>query len=405
MNRNKIILTGFFVLVMISAVFAYRLFSTDKAGKDLYFNVNGGERTHVVTTQERQAVNDQITSSRNNLITETVKAVSPAVVGINVTEVVQYQDPWASDPFFRQFFGDRSYNQEVKSLGSGTIISPDGYILTNDHVAGNGVKITVTMTNGKQLTARKIGTDPASDVCLLKIDGNNLPYIPMGNSDDVLTGEWVIALGNPFGLFEINDQPTVTVGVISAKGMNLEPDNNRYYLGMLQTDAAINRGNSGGPLVNSVGELIGMNTLIFTADGSSGNIGLGFAIPINKAKRIITELKAKGIVDRNFKIGLDAQTIDEGIAEYYKLASTRGAIVTDVKRNSPAEKAGLEPGDIIVEVEGNKIINRGSLVGVFQEFRTGQTISLTIIREKQTLNKKMRLEKADDRKIYTPRNG
>ncbi|HEX2960422.1 MAG TPA: trypsin-like peptidase domain-containing protein [Ignavibacteriales bacterium] len=405
MNRNKIILTGFFVLVMISAVFAYRLFSTDRTGKDLYFNVNGGERSHVVTTQERQAVNDQITSSRNNLITETVKAVSPAVVGINVTEVVQYQDPWASDPFFRQFFGDRSYNQEVKSLGSGTIISPDGYILTNDHVAGNGVKITVTMTNGKQLTARKIGTDPASDVCLLKIDGNNLPYIPMGNSDDVLTGEWVIALGNPFGLFEINDQPTVTVGVISAKGMNLEPDNNRYYLGMLQTDAAINRGNSGGPLVNSVGELIGMNTLIFTADGSSGNIGLGFAIPINKAKRIITELKEKGIVDRNFKIGLDAQTIDEGIAEYYKLASTRGAIVTDVKRNSPAEKAGLEPGDIIVEVEGNKIINRGSLVGVFQEFRTGQTISLTIIREKQTLNKKMRLEKADDRKIYTPRNG
>ncbi|MCU7495515.1 MAG: PDZ domain-containing protein [Ignavibacteria bacterium] len=388
---------------MISAVFAYSLFS-DKKGKDIYFKVNGGERTFV-TAQQRQAVNDQITATRNNLITETVKAVSPAVVGINVTEVVQYQDPWASDPFFRQFFGDRSYNQEVKSLGSGTIISPDGYILTNDHVAGNGVKITVTMTNGNHYTARKIGTDPASDICLLKIEGNNLPYIPMGNSDDVLTGEWVIALGNPFGLFEINDQPTVTVGVISAKGMNLEPDNNRYYLGMLQTDAAINRGNSGGPLVNSVGELIGMNTLIYTADGSSGNIGLGFAIPINKIKRIISELKEKGIVDRNFKIGLDAQTIDEGIAEYYKLPSTRGAIITDVKRNSPAEKAGLEAGDIIVEVEGNKIINRESLVGVFQEFRTGQTISLTIIRDKQSLNKKMRLERADDRKIYTPRNG
>ncbi|HEX2867224.1 MAG TPA: trypsin-like peptidase domain-containing protein [Ignavibacteriales bacterium] len=405
MNRNKIILTAFFVLVMISAVFAYRLFS-DKDGRDLYFNVNGSGGGHTfVTAQERQQVNDRITASRNNLITETVKAVSPAVVGINVTEVVQYQDPWSNDPFFRQFFGDRSYNQEVKSLGSGTIISPDGYILTNDHVAGNGVKITVTMTGGKQYTAKKIGTDPASDVCLLKIDGSNLPYIPMGNSDDVLTGEWVIALGNPFGLFEINDQPTVTVGVISAKGMNLEPDNNRYYLGMLQTDAAINRGNSGGPLVNSVGELIGMNTLIFTADGSSGNIGLGFAIPINKAKRIITELKDKGYVDRNFKIGLDAQTIDEGIAQYYKLPSTRGAIVTDVKRNSPAEKAGLEPGDIIVDVEGNKIVNRSSLVGAFQEFRTGQTITLTIIRDKQTLNKKMRLEKNNDRKIYTPRNG
>lgn len=404
MNRNKIILTAFFVLVMISAAFAYRIFS-EKQGKDLYFNVKGAGSHTFVTAQERQQANDRITDSRNNLITETVKAVSPAVVGINVTEVVQYQDPWASDPFFKQFFGDRSYNQEVKSLGSGTIISPDGYILTNDHVAGNGIKITVTMTGGKQYTAKKIGSDPASDVCLLKIDGNNLPYIPMGNSDDVLTGEWVIALGNPFGLFEINDQPTVTVGVISAKGMNLEPDNNRYYLGMLQTDAAINRGNSGGPLVNSVGELIGMNTLIFTADGSSGNIGLGFAIPINKARRIISELKEKGYVDRNFKVGLDAQTIDEGIADYYKLPSSRGAIVTDVKRNSPAEKAGLEPGDIIVEVEGNKIVNRGSLVGVFQEFRTGQTISLTIIRDKQTLNKKMRLEKDNDRKIYSPRNG
>lgn len=403
MNRNKIILTAFFVLIMISAGFAYRLFS-DKSGKDLNFSVNSSEHPFV-TAQQRQAANDQITQSRNNLITETVKAVSPAVVGINVTEVVQYQDPWANDPFFRQFFGDRSYNQEVKSLGSGTIISPDGYILTNDHVAGNGAKITVTTTDGRHYNAKKIGTDPASDICLLKIDGSNLPYIPMGNSDDVLTGEWVIALGNPFGLFEINDQPTVTVGVISARGMNLDPVNNRYYLGMLQTDAAINGGNSGGPLVNSVGELIGMNTLIFTADGSSGNIGLGFAIPINKAKRIISELKEHKMVDRNFKIGLSAQTIDEGIANYYKLASTRGAIITNVERNSPAQKVGLEAGDIIVEVEGNKIINRGSLVGVFQEFRTGQTISLKIIRENQTLTKKMRLERADDRKVYSPGNG
>ncbi|MGE5401560.1 MAG: S1C family serine protease [Ignavibacteriales bacterium] len=398
MNRNKILLSVLMVFVMISAAFGYMLYS--QKNKNLYFEDIYRDST-TVPSQQRQTANEKISNSRNNLITETVKAVSPAVVGITVTEIRQYQDPissaWGNDPFFRQFFGDRSVNQEVKMLGSGTVISSDGYILTNDHVAGNGIKITVTMTNGKHYNAKKIGTDPASDICLLKIDEKNLPYVPLGNSDDVMIGEWVIALGNPFGLFEINDQPTVTVGVISAKGMNLDPVNNRYYLGMLQTDAAINSGNSGGPLVNSVGELIGMNTLIFTGNGGSvGNIGLGFAIPINKVKKIIGDLKAHGAVDRNFRIGLSAQTIDEGIAKYYNLPSTRGAIITNVERNSPADKAGLEAGDIIVETEGNKIINRESLVGVFQEFRTGQTITLTVIRDNKTLNKKMRLEKAND---------
>lgn len=340
--------------------------------------------------------NDEINLSRRNILTETVAQVSPAIVGINVTEIRQYRDPFSNffnDPFFRQFFGDRSYDQKVKSLGSGYIISEDGYILTNDHVAGNATEITVTMTNGKHYKAKIIGTDAASDICLLKIEEKNLPFVKLGNSDDIIIGEWVIALGNPFGLFDLNDKPTVTVGVVSATGMNLEPINNRYYLNMIQTDAAINGGNSGGPLLNSLGEVIGMNTLIFTAGGAQGNIGLGFALPINKVKMIAKELKEKGKIDRNFDIGIRIQGIDESIADYYKLETTKGVIVTQVIKKSPADIAGIEVGDIIVAMDEFKINNEQTLISVFQEFRAGQTVDVTIIRENEKIKTKMKLEK------------
>jgi serine protease Do len=341
--------------------------------------------------------NDEITNSRRNIITETVKNVSPSIVGINVIEIREYKDPFFSffdDPFFQNFFGNRgTYSQEVKGLGSGYIISSDGYIVTNDHVAGNASKITVTLTDGRSFDAKVIGSDNASDICLIKIDGEDLPYVSLGNSDDIIIGEWVIALGNPFGLFELNDKPTVTVGVVSATGMNLDAINNRYYLNMIQTDASINGGNSGGPLVNSEGEVIGMNTLIFTAGNNSGNIGLGFAIPINKVKRIIEELKEKGSIDRNFEIGMRIQTIDEGIAKYYHLKNVKGVIVTKIYPNTPAEKGGIEVGDIIVEVEGFKINNENTIFSVFHEFRTGQTITVKIIRDEKELNKQMKLVK------------
>jgi serine protease Do len=347
--------------------------------------------------QDKSKLNDEITKSRQNILTETVKSVSPAVVGINVTQIRQYQDPFSSffdDPFFRQFFGNRgTYSQKIKGLGSGFIISENGYILTNDHVAGNASEVTVTMTNGKHHKAKIVGSDPITDICLLKIDENNLPYIPFGNSDEIIIGEWVIALGNPFGLFEINDKPTVTVGVISATGMNLEPINDRYYLNMIQTDAAINGGNSGGPLVNSLGEVIGMNTLIFTGgSGSQGNIGLGFAIPINKVKRIIDELKENGKIDRDFNIGFRIQSLDETIADYYNLNDTRGVIITQILPKSPASRSGLNVGDVILQVDEYKINNEQTLIGVFQEFRAGQTISLKIIRDNEQLTKKMKLE-------------
>jgi len=212
-----------------------------------------------------------------------------------------------------------------------------------------------------------------------------------GNSDDIMIGEWVIAFGNPFGLFEINDKPTVTVGVVSALGMNLEPLNDRYYLNMIQTDAAINGGNSGGPLVNSLGEVIGMNTLIYTA-GSQGSIGLGFAIPINKVKRIVNELKKNGKIDRDFEIGMRIQGIDESIAKYYHLDRTRGVIITNVYPGTPADKAGLQAGDIILKIDKYIINNEDTVFGVFFEFRTGQVVNLEIVRDGDILNRKMKLE-------------
>ncbi len=383
-------------LIIFFNLISYSLAFETGQGLNLKSNADSTLKSSAL---DKNKANDYIYASRNNLITETVKNVSPAVVGINVTEIRTYRDPYASffgnDPFFRQFFGDRTYNQEVKSLGSGTIISKDGYILTNDHVAGNADKIVVTLTDGTHQNAKIIGSDPVSDICVLKIEGDNLPYIPFGNSDDVMIGEWVIALGNPFGFFEINDQPTVTVGVISAKGMNVDPVNNRYYLGMLQTDASINSGNSGGPLVNSLGELIGMNTLIYTA-GGTGSIGLGFAIPINKVKKIIDDIKKFGKIDRSFWTGIYAQNIDDGILKYYQLSSTRGVIVTNVQKNSPAYKAGIEGGDIILSIGNVKISNYNSFVGTLLEFKTGDTINMEILRDNNLITKKMTLDKKYD---------
>ncbi len=383
------ITTLFIVSIVLGFLYYSNSFAKDPSKKE--------ESEKVIPAVQRQAITDSINVGRQTVITETIKKVNPAVVGINVVEIREYRSPWYNffrdDPYFRDYFRRQ---QRVQGLGSGYIISPDGYIVTNDHVAGNAVEVIVTMTDGKQYEAEVIGSDMASDICLLKIDANNLPYISFGRSDDLLIGEWVIALGNPFGLFDINDKPTVTVGVISSTGMNLGQANNRYYVNMIQTDAAINGGNSGGPLVNSLGELIGMNTLIFTADGSRGNVGVGFAIPVEKIQKIVTELKTNGKVDRDFWTGLRIQAVDQGIAKYYNLESTRGVIITHIADNSPAARADLKVGDIILRVDKYKVNDDETLIGILQEFKTGDTLTFTIVRDNQRITKTMKLEKRND---------
>jgi serine protease Do len=326
-----------------------------------------------------------------------VGKASPAVVGINVTEVREYvyQNPWSqffgNDPFFRQYFGNRKYQQEIKELGSGFIISPDGYILTNDHVAGNAKEITITMTNGKTFAAKLVGTDLVSDISLLKIEGEGFPYIPLGNSDDVIIGEWVIALGNPFGLFDISDKPTVTVGVVSATGMNLRSEEGRYYRGMIQTDASINQGNSGGPLVNTAGEVIGVNAVIFTPN--QGSVGLGFAIPINRVKSVITDLRKNGKVDRDFWTGLEVQNIDDRVLRYFDLSGKDGVIITEIRRGSPASRAGFQIGDVIVEVNGERITNESDVLSLVRSAKVGDILKIKILREKKSLMLNLPLEK------------
>jgi serine protease Do len=392
MNKGRIIIaTAIVTLIIATAVFAF-IFKGAPSHNSNYSSIMSDSSINAVQASNQQEIQQDISASRATIITKTASEVSPAVVGINVTEIRQVRDIFSSDPLYRYFFGDRVFNQQIKNLGSGVIISPDGYVLTNDHVAGNAIEAIVTMTDGTQHEAKIIGSDPSSDICLLKIKGNNFPFVKLGDSDKIMIGEWVIALGNPFGLFDINDQPTVTVGVVSAKGMNLGAQDNRYYVNMIQTDAAINTGNSGGPLVNAFGELIGMNTLIYTA-GSAGNIGLGFAIPINKIKRVIDELKTNGKVDRDFWTGLSIQTIDQAIAKAYDLKSTRGVIVTQVQRNSPAEKAGIKIYDIITGINNFKINNETTMIGKLQEFRTGDQLEVKIIREGKQISVKLVLER------------
>jgi len=335
----------------------------------------------------------RVEDSRRNAITRTVAAVSPAVVGINVIEMRTYRrwNPWGDDPFFRQFFGDQTYVEKIPSLGSGFIISPDGYILTNDHVAGNAKEITVTLTNGDKYKADVIGTDLVSDIALLKIEGKNLPSVRLGNSDDVVIGEWSIAFGNPFGLFDISDKPTVTVGVVSAVNMNLRGQEGRVYRGMIQTDAAINAGNSGGPLVNSLGDVIGVNAVIYTPN--QGSIGLGFAIPINRVKGIVAELRKSGKIEREFWTGLEVQTVDQRIARYFGLEKAEGVIVSDVRRGSPADRGGFKAGDIILTVNGERVADDQTIVSMINDHRVGDKLAVRVMREKKMLDLTLLLEK------------
>ena len=331
------------------------------------------------------ALNDALAMSRRTAITRAVEAASPTVVSINVISVqrVRVRDPFFDDPFFRQFFGrqaPRYREQQVQNLGSGFVISPDGYIVTNDHVAGGADEITISFTDGRTLPATLVGSDPYSDLALLKVEPEeSLPYLSFSEDPAPIVGEWVIALGNPFGLFEAAE-PTVTVGVVSAVGRNLSVSRDgRIYSDMIQTDAAINRGNSGGPLVNAVGEVIGVNAAIYSESG--GSIGIGFAVPARKAQRILDELREKGQVDRSYYTGLYGRDVTERIARALDLSQARGVIVSDVDPGSPADRAGLLPYDVIVELEGEPITNATDYQARLFDFRPGDRVRYVVLRE------------------------
>ncbi|HRE41105.1 MAG TPA: trypsin-like peptidase domain-containing protein [Ignavibacteria bacterium] len=382
-NKTKLAIGIFAVLTLISGVLI---------GK-FYFG-NQPQSNNFTTISDKQESQQKISDDRQTAITRAIGKVENAIVGINVEEVREVRNPFFDDPFFRQFFGNQgNQKQVVRGLGSGFIISPDGYIITNDHVAGNATKISVTLTTGETVQAQLIGNDPTTDIALLKIDKSNLPYIPFGNSDNILIGEWVIALGNPFGLFEINDKPTVTVGVVSATDMKVQADGNRVYKNMIQTDASINSGNSGGPLIDTDGNVIGMNTIIYTGGQfNSGSIGVGFSISINRVKKIVDELKSKGKIERNFNVGFNIQGIDENIAKYLGLKDNNGVVVTQVLRGSLSDKAGLKVEDVILEVNGVKIRNQQDIVYEINDLRVGDKVTMKILRNNSEDKIEMTLE-------------
>ncbi len=308
------------------------------------------------------------------------KDLTPAVVNISTkTTVGTGLPPGFSQPFgnnepfgdfFNRYFGEMPRSFETQSLGSGFIISPDGYILTNNHVVENATEITVILHNEKTYTAKVIGTDSKTDLALIKIDGRSLPTVAMGDSDKLEVGEWVMAIGNPFGLSE-----TVTAGIVSAKGRVI---GSGPYDDFIQTDASINPGNSGGPLFNLNGEVVGINTAII----EQGQ-GLGFAIPINIAKDLLSQLK-KGEVIRGW-LGVVIQEVTPELAQSFGLPQPEGALVSDIEPGSPAEKAGIRKGDIILKYNGKDIKRVRDLSLSAANTPIGETVTITLLREKKSM--------------------
>jgi len=390
-----------FLISLVFAVYGTIYAQNDNEIRDLAYVYSNSQNDD----NRLDRANDDITAQRSSVLTKTVALCSPAIVGINVTEVLQVERQYSNynDPLFEYFFGRRNRQTEeyqVENLGSGFIISPDGYILTNHHVAGNASKVVITMTDGKKYNAKIVGADMVSDVCLLKIDAQNLPYVKLGNSDNIIVGEWVLAFGNPFGLFARNTKPTVTVGIVSNNCVSfIQPDNpyNRIYKNMIQTDAAISSGNSGGPLVNALGEVIGMNTIIWSTSQSSegaGSIGIGFAIPINRVKNIVNRLMKDGAIDRTFDLGMEVRDIDRNLQRYIGTNLTEAVVVYSFTNYSPAEQAGFALGDIITEIDGTKISKTEDYYLVMNDAANGDILNFKVIRDGKEANVKLELKKA-----------
>ncbi len=321
------------------------------------------------------SVSEGVTQSRVNAIVLAAQRVSPAVVSVVVTQtrVVSYEPFgfFGFDDFFRDFFPRHTFRQEIKSMGSGVIVDSKGYIVTNAHVVANATKIKVTLPDNRSFDAEPVAVDQDRDLALLKISGENLPVAPLGNSDELMIGEWAIAIGNPFGFLIEDAQPTVTVGVISALHREIKSSRSGgIYTDMIQTDAAINPGNSGGPLVNALGEVIGINTFIFTHAG--GSEGVGFARPINEVKGFIKEALGQAQVEYEkvtTRIGAVVAEINPGLRSRFGLAHSKGVVVVSVQSGSLAERIGLAPGDVVLVFNGKVVSSPKSFKERLEEER------------------------------------
>jgi len=323
-----------------------------------------------------------------------VKKVAPSVVRVDTSIKARVRDlnsgPGSDNPMFHWFFGEepgqfgqrgpgpgrRLYTPPQRGVGSGVIVTKDGYILTNNHVVDGADEVKVSLQDGRRLTAKVVGTDPQTDVAVLKIEGNDLPYVEMAESDKVEVGDVVLAIGNPYGIGQ-----TVTSGIVSATGRaTLGLD----YEDFIQTDASINQGNSGGALVDAEGQLIGINTAIFSPmGGNGGNIGIGFAIPTDLARYVMDSLVKDGRVSRGF-IGVIIQNVTPALAKEFQLKEQTGALVAEVKPNGPADKAGFKSGDVVIEFNGKPVSDSRQLRLQVAQIKPGKTVSAKIRRDGAT---------------------
>jgi serine protease Do len=296
---------------------------------------------------------------------------------------------------FEQFFGGRSGTRSAAGLGSGFIVRNDGVILTNAHVVSGATRISVAMRDGTSYPAKLLGSDETNDLAVVKIDARNLPVAPLGNSSNLIVGEWAIAIGNPYGFMLANSEPSVTAGVVSGTGRNLavESSGSGVYVDMIQTDASINPGNSGGPLVNALGEVIGVNSSIFSPTG--GSIGLGFAIPINRARRVADDLLAHGVVRRPW-IGLKLATPPQGTS-----TTGNGVVVSSVVPGSPADKAGIRAGDVLLRSRDRTVHNPYDWEAERLELRVGEDVPLVLRRGGRDMRVEVRV--ADLPEVNAPK--
>ena len=311
---------------------------------------------------------------------DAVKLAIPAVVNIFTSKEVRTpRHPFFSDPQFRRFFGDGGGGdtQRVTSLGSGVIVSAEGYILTNHHVVDGADEIEVALADGKKLLAKVVGNDPETDLAVLKVQNESLPAIIFGTSEALRVGDVVLAIGNPFGVGQ-----TVTSGIVSALGRSGLGIN--VFENFIQTDAAINPGNSGGALVDARGSLVGINTAIYSRAPGGASLGIGFAIPVSTAKMVLESIVKTGSVTRGW-IGVELQPITPALAESFKLEALEGVIINGVLRNGPADQGGAKPGDVLLEIEGRRVTDPQSVLNVVAALAPGSAAKLKVKRKGQDL--------------------
>lgn len=337
---------------------------------------------NVVTFVESDGASSRVYQTGPVSYAEAVDIAAPAVVNIHSRKTVIQSSPLLDDPFFRRFFGDQlgtPQKREETSLGSGVIVNEHGFILTNNHVIDGAEEIRVTLRDGRTTEAEVIGKDTEADLAVLKVDLDKLPVITLGKSDALRVGDVVLAIGNPFGVGQ-----TVTQGIVSATGRSELGINT--FENFIQTDAAINPGNSGGALITAHGELIGINTAIFSQSG--GSEGIGFAIPVSLAKISMAQIVEKGYVSRGW-LGIEIQELTPDLAESFGLKGEKGVIISGVLRNGPAEKAGLEPGDVIKQINNKEMESVHAALNAIAQTQPNESLTINGIRNGKSLEIKV----------------